>query len=78
MFPDFLLDLHNFYPEVRFAPDIVTSYIQIELVDVGESRERNEFADIKRNNVHQGWNTAETKVYAPPPPLLEHLKLFWD
>ena len=62
MFPDLLLNLHNSSPEVRFAPDIVTSYIQIELVDIGEGRERNEFADIKRNNVNQVRNTAETRI----------------
>ena len=49
-----LLNFHNLGLEVRFAPLDVTSYIQIESVEMGEARERNQSA-----NVSQVWNTAE-------------------
>ena len=48
MFPDLLLNTHNPGPEVRFAPDNVTSDIQIECVDVGEGRNRNQTANDKK------------------------------
>ena len=41
MFSDLLLNTHNLGPEVRFAPCIVMSDIQIESVEMGEGRNRN-------------------------------------
>ena len=46
MFPDLLLNTHNLGSEVRFAPLDVTSYIQIESVEMGEARERNHTANV--------------------------------
>ena len=61
MFPDLLLNADNLVPEVSFAPLDVTSHLQIELVEVGEARERNHTA-----NVSQVWNAAENRIEAPP------------
>ena len=47
MFPDLLLNTHNLGPEVRFAPGMVTSHIQIESVEIGEGRNRNKTANNK-------------------------------
>ena len=66
MFPDLLLNYDNFGFEVRFAPGVVTSHIQVESVEMGEGRKRNEFANVKRNNVNQVWNAAENRIDAPP------------
>ena len=45
MFPNLLLNYDNLGPEIRFASDMVTSHIQIELIDIGEGRKRNEVAN---------------------------------
>ena len=42
MISDFLLNNANPFPEVRFAPGMVTSDLQIECVDVGEGWYRNQ------------------------------------
>ena len=41
MCSDLLLNTHNLGPEVRFAPCIVMSDVQIESVEMGEGRNRN-------------------------------------
>ena len=41
MFLDLLLNFDNLVPEVKFTPDNVTSYVQIESVEMGEDRKRN-------------------------------------
>ena len=45
MFPDLLFILHNLGTEVRFAPGMVTSNIQIESVEMGEGRKWNHTAN---------------------------------
>ena len=71
MFPDLLLNTHNLGPEVRFAPGLVTSHIQIESVEIGEARERNQTA-----NVSQGWKAAENRTEAPPFLVPQIFKFF--
>ena len=73
MFPDLLLNTDNLVPEVRFAPLDVTSHLQIELVEVGEARERNNTADIT-----QGWNPAENRNEAPPYVVPQIVRLIWS
>ena len=46
MFPDLLLNFDNLGLELRFAPGMVTSYIQVESVEMGEARERNHTANV--------------------------------
>ena len=88
MFPDLLLNTHNLVPEVRFAPGIVTSYIQIESVEIGEARKRNVSADVEsksvnhlwntvKNNVNQVWDAAETRIETPPFLVLQQFQFFW-
>ena len=47
MFPDLLLNTDNLGPEVRMTPGMVTSHIQVESVEVGEGRNRNQSANNK-------------------------------
>ena len=64
MIPDLLLDNDNLVPEVRFAPGMVTSDIQIESVDVGEGRNRNKTPNNKKCQwpPHSSGKTAEQKI----------------
>ena len=58
MFPDLLLNIHDFGPELIFAPGMVASHIQVESVKMGEGRQRNEIA----NNENQSRNKTEKKI----------------
>ena len=58
MFPDLLLNIADVGPELIFAPGMVTSNIQVESVEMGEGRERNEIA----NNENQSRNKTEKKI----------------
>ena len=88
MFPNLLLNAHNRFFEVGFAPLNVTSYVQVESVDMGEARKRNYAANVKKNNVkqlqnqvyqvNQVRNAAETRIETPPVPILQLLQLFWS
>ena len=48
MVPDLLLNFDNLGPELRFAPHNVTSYLQVESVEMGEGRNRNESDNKKK------------------------------
>ena len=48
MFPNLLLNAHNVGPELRLAPLDVTSYIQIESVEMGEGWKRNDTAGVDK------------------------------
>ena len=69
MFPDLLLNTHNLGPEVSFTPHNVTYDIQIESVEMGETRERNQSA-----NVNQVWNAAAA-IVTPPVHFLQLFQL---
>ena len=61
MFPDLLLNFDNISFEVRFAPGVVTSHIQVESIEMGEGRKRNKIT----NNENQTRNNTEKKIQFP-------------
>ena len=73
MFPNLLLNTHNLSPEVRFAPGMMTFHIQVESVEISESRKRN-----KTTNVSQVWKAAENRVDAPPFHVPQIFRLNWN
>ena len=78
MILDLLLNIANLLPEVRFAPGMVTSDIQIESVDVGEGRNGNPTADNKECQwpPKGGGKRAEKKIEELANPGV--LKTIWN
>ena len=74
MFSNLLFNVQHFGPKVRIASLNVMSHIQIESVEVGEARERNNTADVT-----QVWNAAENRTEAPPTPWVPQIfRLIWS
>ena len=72
MILDLLFNIRNIVPEARFAPEAVPIHLQMKLVEVGEARERNKFAEVT-----QVWNAAENTIEVPPSPISSHIsKIF--
>ena len=66
MFPDHSLVLDNSGPEVWVTSGIVTSYVQIEPVEIGQGRDRKDTPSER-----QDWKEEENRVETPPPLLFK-------
>ena len=87
MFPDLLLNTDNPRSEVRFAPGIVASHVQVESVEIGKGRNRNESAKFAEQEISQipQWpkyfegNTAEKIIkYLTNPGVLKTIWKIWN